>query len=159
LLALVRDGLGEKRDALTLVRPPEAMAHVTFIGFYPPHESFEGLPVLKVFHQQVRALVIVVAELVAEKDAVVTKLPLSLFTSLGIAALVVVLDEPSSIAGRLAQRDGTVFDVSFVRMFQEQELDHAESVALKLRIPLRRVSADEPLSALASWISENWRHD
>jgi hypothetical protein len=70
LLALVRDRRGEERETFAFLRLPDAVAHTRVVRLYPPHESFERLPV-QIFDQQVRTLMVVIAELVAEEDAVV----------------------------------------------------------------------------------------
>lgn len=70
LVALVRDRRGEDPEAFAFLRRPDAVAHITVVGLYPLHESFERLPV-QIFDQQVRTFVVVIAEFVAEEDAVV----------------------------------------------------------------------------------------
>jgi adenylate kinase len=57
------------------------------------------------------------------------------FTSLGIDRVVCLTDEPSAIAARVRQRDGTAPPDREVAELQDAELQHGRNIAATLAIP------------------------
>lgn len=57
------------------------------------------------------------------------------FRSLGIDRVVCLVDEPSAIAARIQQRDGTALADREVAELQDGELRHARLVAVALAVP------------------------
>jgi adenylate kinase len=64
----------------------------------------------------------------------IQSIPLSTFTALTLAAIVVLTDDPASIQKRLSVRDGRQFDFKLLKSMKIQELTHAEYVGIKLKI-------------------------
>ena len=64
----------------------------------------------------------------------VQPIPLSTFASIMPGALIVLIDDPAAIQGRLLSRDHTDYDLKLLEAMQTQEVKHAEYVGIKLNI-------------------------
>lgn len=71
--------------------------------------------------------------LLDSKEAV-QPIPLSTFASIMPGALIVLIDDPAAIQGRLLSRDHTDYDLKLLEAMQTQEVKHAEYVGIKLNI-------------------------
>lgn len=80
-------------------------------------------------------------------------LPCSLFESLKPAAFLLVVDLPSAIASRIADRDGTLFEADLIDRFQRREVARAKSISRRLAVPLRVVAPADSAVDLARWIA------
>jgi len=72
----------------------------------------------------------------------VQAIPLSVFSGLSLAGIVVLIDDPAAIQKRLSLRDGKQFDLELLESMQNQELSHADAVSLMLKIRAVAVSID-----------------
>jgi len=81
-------------------------------------------------------------------------LPCSLFESLSPVAFLLVVDLPSAIASRIADRDGTLFEADLVDRFQRREVVRAKCISRHLAVPLRIVTPAESVVDLARWIAD-----
>ena len=79
----------------------------------------------------------------------VEALPTKVFADLGIEGIVLIQDNPSRIAARLAQRDGNGMGLDEIKALQTTETSRAKSVAKELGLTLIRVKAFDD-SALSS---------
>lgn len=79
-------------------------------------------------------------------------LPCALFKSLRAVVLLVVVDDPSAVSRRLADRDGTGLDATLVCRFQRREVARAEAISHALGVPLRNLTPRAPVPELAQWI-------
>lgn len=82
----------------------------------------------------------------------IQSLPCELFKSLRAAALLVVVDDPSTISKRLVDRDGTRFDAIFVDRFQRREVARAQAISRHICVPLRNITPSAPVADVAQWI-------
>ena len=66
----------------------------------------------------------------------VIEIPLSTFEEMGLAAIVLLTDDPSQIHSRLNSRDNASLGVDVIRSLQNKEKEQANYVANALNIPL-----------------------
>jgi adenylate kinase len=79
-------------------------------------------------------------------------LPCALFKSLRASALLVVVDDPSTISRRLVDRDGTGFNAAFVDRFQRREVARAQAISRQLGVPVRKITPSARLVDVVQWI-------
>lgn len=79
-------------------------------------------------------------------------IPVALFNALRASALLIVVDDPSTILKRLVGRDGTGLDEVFVDRFQRREAARARAISRHLGVPLRTIRPSVPLADVAEWI-------
>lgn len=68
--------------------------------------------------------------------------PLATFKNLGPGALIILLDEPSSIAERILKRDGIPVPSEMAEERQTCELNHARAVSKHLELELHELKSD-----------------
>jgi adenylate kinase len=79
-------------------------------------------------------------------------LPCALFESLKAMALLVVVDNPSAISQRLADRDGTCLDAILVDRLQRREEARARAISRHLGLPFRKITPSVPVADVLQWI-------
>jgi adenylate kinase len=77
------------------------------------------------------------------------------FEQLGVRRIVCFMDKPAAILQRLRERDGGDGDIHEVTALQDEELNHADSVANHLRIPSHRLAAFDAAS-LRAMLTRVW---
>lgn len=70
----------------------------------------------------------------------IQEVPIALFNSISPFAIVILTDKPSSIAGRLSNRDDREYGNELITTFQEREINWACSVATAINIPIKIVN-------------------
>jgi adenylate kinase len=91
-----------------------------------------------------------------DKNSNIQEIPLATFIQIAPRAVILLTDEPNTIADRIAARDGTVQDVYFTSEFQDHELNHAKFVCGNLNIPIKvhnlSESIDETLDFIKTYL-------
>ena len=82
----------------------------------------------------------------------IVPIPVSVFAAVRADALVLLLDEPDEIATRIVARDQRILDETFIRAFQQREIEHAEFVSKTLDLPLKHAQRKDALSVFADWL-------
>lgn len=80
----------------------------------------------------------------------------TIFDQLSLSAIVVIMDEPAKIEGRLLSRDGKGYGVNRLSKMQDVELQQATEVAHALDVPLLTIDfriEEEASSILAKFLS------
>lgn len=67
----------------------------------------------------------------------VSKIPEFVFDEIHPVALIIVIDEISTILKRLEKRDSNTYDSLFLEKFQNEELEYSRTLANRLNIPLQ----------------------
>jgi adenylate kinase len=67
-------------------------------------------------------------------DGAITKVPTETFIQLSPKAIIVITDTVENISLRLKQRDNTKYGVSFLELFQEEEINCSREIAKKLKV-------------------------
>ena len=70
------------------------------------------------------------------KDAEVSKIPISLFRNIGPTLLCLVTGNVAEIKKNIAQRDNKEYDVNLLAQMQDEEIQHARFIASDLGIEL-----------------------
>ena len=83
---------------------------------------------------------------------VVIEIPLATFEEMGLAAIVLLTDDPTQIHTRLHSRDNASLGVDIIRSLQEKEKERANYVAKKLGIPLLESKIDDA-KAIVEWLA------
>jgi Archaeal adenylate kinase len=65
----------------------------------------------------------------------ISKIPETVFQQIGPTACIVVIDNVNSIIRRLKTRDNIDYEPAFIKHFQDEEINHAISLANTLNIP------------------------
>lgn len=75
-----------------------------------------------------------------DKENHIEKVPLKTFRQIGIKSLIVLTDEVSRIYERLKLRDNIKYDINLIKRFQDDEINYAKKVSLKLNIPIKFIN-------------------
>lgn len=81
------------------------------------------------------------------------EIPISVFEELPIAGIVLLTEQPTIIASRLMNRDGTRWDESLIQQRQEEEVSRANYVRNSLKAPMLTIQSSQYESAV-EWIRE-----
>ena len=81
----------------------------------------------------------------------VIEIPLATFEKMGMAAIILLTDDPTQIHTRLYSRDNTSLGVDVIRSLQDKEIERANYVAKKLGIPLLESRIDDA-KVIVEWL-------
>lgn len=85
----------------------------------------------------------------------IQEISISTFQQIAPQAVIVLIDEPNAIAGRLAARDGTLMNAHFISKFQKHELDHAQKVCHALDIPFATHRPDQSIGMVFEFLNKH----
>ena len=95
---------------------------------------------------------------VPDGDFRVSVIPLTVFRQLRLAGVAICHDEPARIQGRRISRDGSSPSIQQIAAHQRLEIEHAQFVALSLRIPFCEIAAFDT-QALSKAVAEAFRDE
>lgn len=75
-----------------------------------------------------------------DKNGKIEKLPVGVFKSLNIKEMIVLVESPNVIQRRLKARDGVNWDINFIDIFQNKEVEYAYKVAKEVGADLKIIS-------------------
>lgn len=87
-----------------------------------------------------------------DKNSDIQAVPLITFKQIAPRAVLVLVDEPDTIAGRITARDNVPQNKHFTAEFQIRELDHAQVVCNSLNVPLYIHSLSDRLNEALDFI-------
>jgi len=82
----------------------------------------------------------------------VIEIPLATFKKMGLAAIVLLTDDPIKINDRMHSRDNTSLEVDVILSLQDKEIERANYVAKELGIPLLESNINN-IQVLESWLA------
>lgn len=71
--------------------------------------------------------------------------PLETFKAISPCAIILLIDNPESIAGRLSNRDNYAHSIEIVSKFQSREISRAKFISQSLGIPISIINATKDL--------------
>lgn len=81
------------------------------------------------------------------------EIPISVFEELPIAGIVLLTEQPTIIASRLMNRDGTPWDEDLIKQRQAKEVERANYVRSSLKTPMLTIQSSQYESAI-EWIRD-----
>ena len=84
----------------------------------------------------------------------VSDIPLTTFTNLSPAAIIVLTNEPNIIYNQIKDRDGNEMNIENITSFQDRELEHSKLVSQTLNIPWITENPVKGLPHIQSFISD-----
>lgn len=81
------------------------------------------------------------------------EIPISVFEELPISGIVLLTEQPSLIASRLMNRDGTSWDENLIQQRQAEEVSRANYVRSSLKTPMLTIQSSQYESAI-EWIRD-----
>lgn len=77
------------------------------------------------------------------KSGEIEKVPENTFMRIAPKALIVKISEPNVILQRLKKRDNQIWDLDKISTMQTQELEYAQSIAIKLKVPFYQLDDNQ----------------
>ncbi|KOA18319.1 adenylate kinase [Clostridium homopropionicum DSM 5847] len=84
----------------------------------------------------------------------ITEVPLDTFKSLGLKAIIVLVDEESEILKKLISRDKGCYQIKLIKKFQEKEICYAKEVAESIGIKCKIVNVNSDIDQLVIFIND-----
>lgn len=69
----------------------------------------------------------------------IKQIPLNTYESLGIKEIILLCNDEEIILKRLKDRDNKEYSLEFIEKFQQNEIDYAQYVANKIRVPITTI--------------------
>lgn len=77
------------------------------------------------------------------KSGEIEKVPMDTFIQIAPKALIVKVSAPDIILQRLKNRDNQIWDLDKISRMQKQELEYAQLIAIKLRVPFYQLENNQ----------------
>ncbi|MEP0914460.1 ATP-binding protein [Leptolyngbya sp. GB1-A1] len=71
--------------------------------------------------------------------------PLETFKAISPCAIILLIDTPEVIVGRLSNRDNRMYNIELISELQSREIERAELISQSLKIPISIINATEDL--------------
>lgn len=84
---------------------------------------------------------------------IIVRVPFETFKSLGLKAIIVLVDEEQEILNRLSHRDGKSYNIAFIKKFQENEIYYAKEIAYNIGVPLKIINVNYGIDEMQSFIN------
>lgn len=88
------------------------------------------------------------------QDGEVSEIPITTFTDLSPAAIIVLTNEPDIIYSQIKDRDGNEMDIKKISLFQDREIEQAKLVSQTLNIPWVTDNPVKGMSRIRSFVSD-----
>ncbi len=91
-------------------------------------------------------------------DGDITRVPYNTFNSLGIKAIIILVDEESQILKRLNNRDEKHYLLSIIKELQEREINYAHEVAKRIGVMCKIINASSDFDEMLLFVDTILNH-